>query len=295
MNKKPLKIVAYSAMNVAFLLFNEKLLSQIIYTDIDSDIVIEDEPLDYIFIDIDEDGVSDFLFLKENFVTPTVAFFNSKSASHIIVSGLDGKDIVMSSVTHTLPYLPAVSNFPLPFFPDNIISSSNKFIGGSGIMAYRSFFTGGPPYDSGGYWFPEFKNKYLGFRFPDDDGCMHYGWIRCSVLDSGSVLVIKDYAYETQCDLPILAGSTVSYVDIDETANNLNAQIYSNKNTIYCNIHSEELFAEMFIYALSGKKLYSQKLIAKNTEIDVSNFPAGIYVVEILSDDMKFVKKVVIE
>ncbi|MBK9454600.1 MAG: LysM peptidoglycan-binding domain-containing protein [Bacteroidetes bacterium] len=41
-----------------------------------------------------------------------------------------------------------------------------------------------------------------------------YGWIRCSVIDSGRTLIIHDYAYELQPNYPIIAGDTVSYVDI---------------------------------------------------------------------------------
>ncbi|MBK7035135.1 MAG: hypothetical protein IPH42_02020 [Bacteroidetes bacterium] len=86
--------------------------------------------------------------------------------------------------------------------------------------------------------------------------CYHYGWIRLDVKDSGRELVIKDFAYETECDHPIVAGDTISYVDVEDE-NKLDAVVYSFENTIYINV-SELQKLEIDIYDLTGRLIYSK-------------------------------------
>jgi hypothetical protein len=67
--------------------------------------------------------------------------------------------------------------------------------------------------NSRGYWGGNVKNRYLGVRFPID-GETHYGWIRLTVTidlkPHGPYLSAKitAYAYETEPNQPILAGTS---------------------------------------------------------------------------------------
>jgi hypothetical protein len=47
------------------------------------------------------------------------------------------------------------------------------------------------------------------------------------------------------------------------------------------------------IYSLNGLKLYSSKIYISNSEIDMSNYPAGIYIVKIISMKDIFIKKII--
>ena len=60
-----------------------------------------------------------------------------------------------------------------------------------------------------GYWF-DVSNGYLGLRFKID-GQVHYGWARISTRSSSKyqiVAALTGYAYETEADTPIKAGTT---------------------------------------------------------------------------------------
>ena len=64
------------------------------------------------------------------------------------------------------------------------------------------------------------NRPFIGIRFQDGLDRTHYGWIRCDAPDSGRVLVIKDYAYETQAGVGIIAGDMGEPVGI-QTENKL--------------------------------------------------------------------------
>jgi hypothetical protein len=50
-------------------------------------------------------------------------------------------------------------------------------------------------------------DRYIGIRFRKD-GAWHYGWARLSVPSNLSSFTIKDYAYNSVADEPIICGST---------------------------------------------------------------------------------------
>jgi hypothetical protein len=123
-----------------------------------------------------------------------------------------------------------------------------------------------------GYWWPSMEDHYLGVHFVDAGSNYHYGWIRCSVLDSAEVLVIKDFAYETETDHPIIAGDTVSYVGIENFTNSISATVYSFSKDIY--ILTETIQnTEVVIYNLNGKQIISNVLQSKSESISMKNYP----------------------
>lgn len=66
---------------------------------------------------------------------------------------------------------------------------------------------------------------YLGVKFVDTSGNVHFGWVRVSV--SGISATIRGYAYETVPNMPILAGATQgadSNADMLYPSGNLNPQ-----------------------------------------------------------------------
>ena len=125
---------------------------------------------------------------------------------------------------------------------------------------------------------------------------MHYGWVRCSVIDTANVLIIFDYAYETKCETGILAGDTIgdtSGVSISEL-NIFNATIYSFNNTIYINIPNYQN-TQITVYDINGNKIYNKILEGNSAVINMENFAAGIYVVSVKQGENVVTKKVNVE
>ena len=287
--------IQYSLIAVSFLSSDNTLSSQVVYHDINPDKVLNFMG-DHLYLNVDETYESEFYFFqysRNGFYNP---YFFGRHREQIAVFGkfyLDKSAALLVGSLYLSGYgFTASSYSPLVLYFGDEIDSLNNFKR-QPTIALHSSSSGGEIVRTAGNWYPEEKNKYMGFRLKTD--CAQYGWIRCSVLDSGKYLILKDYAIETQCDLPILAGSTVSYVDIDETANTLDASVSSFQKSIYCIINHEDMNAELFIYSIRGEKILTQKLTSEKTAIDFSKYASGIYVVEIRNDDKKFVKKVLVE
>ena len=97
------------------------------------------------------------------------------------------------------------------------------------------------------FWQDIQTDRFIGIRFQDGLDRTHYGWIRCDAPDSGRVLVIKDYAYETQAGVGIIAGDMGEPVGI-QTENELLFSLYPNPAEEWIEIRyyeNEQLFADI--------------------------------------------------
>ena len=162
-------------------------------------------------------------------------------------------------------------------------------------LAFRTYFVDVSLTDEGGYWYPEMLDHYLGVRFFDGENCLHYGWIRCDVMDEGRTLIVKDYAYETKCDIGILAGDTIGDTTTVGIAvlNTLNAIVYSFENTIYINLNELISGLEIHVYDITGKKVYSDGITNLLTQIELTE-TKGTYIVTLISPEGAFTKKIFI-
>ncbi len=198
-------------------------------------------------------------------------------------NGIIGSKIETYSANNYYPYALPIN--------DTINLSDNFQTAFFQKMACRSFGSFGPSND-GGNWYPEMLDNYLGVRFIDEMECYHFGWIRCDVKDEGRTLVIKDYAYETKCDVGIAAGDTIgdTTVPINEI-NTLDAVVYTFNKILY--VKSEEYSgSKLVINNLQGQKLLERDLKENLTIIDLAVFPIGNYVVTIINPQGVLVKEV---
>ena len=145
----------------------------------------------------------------------------------------------------------------------------------------------------GGNWFPESIDHYLGIRFKDADEINHYGWIRCDVKDDGRTLVIKDYAYETEPDYPIIAGDTTHYVNINTGENQIDATAYSFGKDIYV-ISKTFQSIEIKVYDLIGREINSSHMQNEMEIINMSKCASGVYLVKLIQGSSTVEKKVII-
>ena len=295
--KNVFKLKDYFSICAAYLAAHSSGNAQVIYTDI-----IPDDTLDYdgegysidiYSIDMDSDALEDFVFI--NFVDTDHYYlgFFGVTIERIWVGAWDtfangivaDRNLIILSDTYYLYYPFALSQ--------SYVIDSNLIFEGNGYqrMAARAHRLDSLNFYSG-YWFPEVYDHYLGIRFKDNLERMHYGWIRCTVQDSGSTLIVKDYAYELQPNHPILAGDTVSYVPVQEHENSATISVYSFDNKVIINT-SENVGNEIRItvFDSTGKKIRKVKSNQQHTEITL-NVPQGIYAVEVTSEGNTFVKKV---
>lgn len=295
--KKGFSLLQYSA--AAALFIPAAAFSQAVYTDIDPDVVI-DEPGENFGIDLDDDGLNDFNFIDKSYTT-TVFYGDLANVKAIFAgafdtmeNGINGSYGFLSGgggYTYYRPYvLPAgqmVNNEDI-FYNDNYQTMVKE--------VYKFGTPLGPFHEGNWYSFDtDVLDQFLGFTFFDEAEVRRYGWIRCSVIDSGHTLIIHDYAYESKPDVGILTGDTVgdtTTVSISQLS--LQANVYSFQKNIYISL-PDISSAEISVYKLNGERLVARQMNTAQDIIDMSAFSTSIYLIIVVQKDKTFTKKIVLE
>jgi len=136
------------------------------------------------------------------------------------------------------------------------------------------------------------EDRYLGVEF-HINGSKHYGWVRLDVDDSEAVnYVIKDYAYESQPDWPILAGATESLAVTDMQLQS-QVQVFSSQQTLYL-MNTSEKNLNFEIFTINGQRVHNGEIEQGDTEVNISQLSKGMYLVKIYNQQHNFfVKKIV--
>lgn len=283
-------LLHYASM-AACVLSAKTLAAQAVYTDLDPDVVVEMDP-EILNIDMNSDGVLDFAFMNEIY---TIFTFDSEPQSYrerIWAGPKNPDNAVAGSLNQfTLSY-GGLSTYYYPFALayNSPINESLEFQNaGYQRIASRTYFWSIflETWDQreGGNWYPEITDHYLGVRFLDTAGCNHYGWIRCDVSEEGRVLVVKDYAYETKCDTPILAGDTIGdttvIVDI-ETPIIDHFLIWSSGFTIHILTDKMDHPAYCAVVNSTGQLVHKGIIDQLHSEINLNHPSTGIYFVKLV-------------
>jgi hypothetical protein len=150
-----------------------------------------------------------------------------------------------------------------------------------------------------GNWYPwlgyDITNHFLGFRFEDESSNKRYGWIRCSVIDSGQTLIIHDYAYESKPDTPILTGDTIgdtTTVNIQE-GELLGLSVYSFGNSVFINTLLNNV--QYRILNLQGEVITDGFITSGSSKFELSSVATGIYLMECRQGQERKTYKIFIE
>lgn len=277
-------------MAAVFLTIPEISEAEAVYTNIDPDTIINDD-LELVRIDMDDNGTFDFAFLK---FTGTVYTYWSHDYSYfyylLVAPQISGNAIAGIKSVIDPSYGGFTLYFPYALAPgvqvDDKLIFQNDF---NQVLAYQIV---GPYGGLGGNWYPGYNNYYLGVRFIDAESCTHYGWIRLDVKPGVDTLIIKDYAYETKCDVGILAGDTTgdttAVVIMENTLSNVN--VYSFKNEVFVNIGALQQNTEIVITDLKGSIIYNNILINNTNTITLNDNLIGYYIVKITYENKQFTK-----
>ncbi len=300
MRSTKFNILQYSCLAGAFLSLNSKVSAEIIYTDISPDFILlqDDDPF---YLDINIDGVSDFKFINNYFTHGGYYTSGGYYSLFEVCQKIFAFPMAGASFAGNKYLTYSSSDFrycPFALEENFSISASLQFQNDwLQYLVYKCALGGwSGPASIEGHWYPEVSDHYLGVRFNDLATSVHYGWIRCDVIDEGRILIIKDFAYETNEDTRIFAGDTIgdtSIVAINEFTE-LNANIYCFDKTINVTINETLKNVEINIYTIAGQKIHSDKITNQSTQIEL-NDPSGAFIVELISPEGKFSKKILIK
>ena len=294
------RLLQYSALSGAFILGKPDLIfSEAVYTNIEPDVVLDEDDEDF-FLDINDDLVSDVHFLNVSnyfegyWTSGSINYVFPTAEQRIKIMAL-GNSIAGTLVTYST-YSSGTIHRIFPYaLEDDLIDNTLQFQNAyNQSLNFRNVYYIFGTYSSyGGNWFPESIDHYLGIRFKDADEINHYGWIRCDVKDDGRALVIKDYAYETEPDYPIIAGDTTHYVNINTGENQIDATAYSFGKDIYV-ISKTFQSIEIKVYDLIGREINSSHMQNEMEIINMSKCASGVYLVKLIQGSSTVEKKVII-
>jgi hypothetical protein len=282
-NSLKLKLKAYTTLVISAIALDSS--AQIIYTDIPDTTLVNDN--EFFDIDFNNDGSPEFnLTLNTFFSSRGVGslFFNGQ----INILGINPRNgnVVIDS-----------NSYPAGFnFNDLISLGSNSFSSGNRAVVFHTFISSN--YNSGLYQNSKSNGnflgveKYLGVRFTIGSN-QHYGWIRLDVSTRVDSVTIKDFAYDSTANAPILAGDRGALVGL-RTNSFQKTDFYSSHNQL--NFRGQiPANTQLSIIDLKGQKVKEAFLTENQRKQELSSFSNGIYVVEIRNGKSVLRKKMWLE
>jgi len=120
-------------------------------------------------------------------------------------------------------------------------------------------------------------DAYFGLMLIENTDTL-YGWVRCSATDSS--ITIKDYAYNTIPNMPILAGQTE--LGIGNFAPSSNIKIFENNGFLYVNItQPAQAQGYIRIYSQQGALVKADNINGQQNTIHLAGLAQGIYIVQV--------------
>ena len=279
-----------SAFIFTAMLFSASANAQIVYTDVTPDQVISATTIpsteDY-NIDLNNDGINDYKIScsRSGGICP-LAPSSRLYINFISDSALNSNAVVTgTSITY-----PLAMNF------NDSISSGLSF---SSFGYLRRNTSGGPCTGTFGVWSYSI-DRYLGLKLIVGANT-YYGWARMQidVVTGIPSCTIKDYAYNSIPNQPILAGDTGTVpTGIFENSFSSSINLFPNpaNNHLTIALGSNNKNVEVAIADITGKIIYTTTANETNKiEVNTGEFAEGIYIVKIQSGEFIATKKLIIK
>lgn len=276
--------------------------AQIGYTDVNPDATVTNIGTNggasFYGIDFDSDGNLDVGFFgwattgRTGTVSSGIAYTWSYDAVNVYVPVGGGNAFVGTAGT---------SSYPLAMSSGNVIGSSANFIQGKPLGSASSYGYGTVAGTSQVYFagygtfsssWGTFNNQeaFVGVKF-NIGGAPHYGWVRVQSTGVGGDLIIKDYAYNTQPDQPIVAGDIASIED--KVAAMVDVVCFNNNLKIDLNGEFDK--AELTVLSVSGQEVAKESINTSSYEMSLNSLTTGIYLASVKVDGGVITKRVYVK
>ncbi|MBK6447005.1 MAG: T9SS type A sorting domain-containing protein [Bacteroidetes bacterium] len=276
-----------SVLIIAAMMFSVSANAQIIYTDVNPDSVISAVSIPSTTsynIDLNNDGISDFkISCRRTFGICPLDPSSRLYTNFISDSALNSNAVVAATST-----LASAMNFN-----DSIYSGLS--FSPSGYLRRNS--AGGPCTGTSGVW-PNSIDCYLGLKLIVGSNT-YYGWARMQVSVGSGIpsCTIKDYAYNSIPNQPILAGQTSTTGTIENSfASAINLFPNPADNHLTISFGNNNKKAEVTITDITGNIIHTTTANETNKiEVNTNEFAKGIYIVQIQAAGFVSTKKLVVE
>lgn len=282
-----------SAFIVTAILFSASANAQIVYTDVNPDSTMycaSNCTLNY-NLDLNNDANNDFLLTAFRVDPPQIG---NETYSNVTASPLNGnavKDTLVNSINVSIPL-----QFSAVIDSNLLLNQSWQTSGSQSLK--NGLFGGSLLSDTvWGLW-DSLSDYYLGLRLLQS-GQTYYGWVRLrvDVTSFYASVIIRDYAYNSIPDQPILAGQTTT-TEIIENSFTSSINLFPNPadNHLTIALGSNNKNVEVTITDITGKIIYLTTLTETDKiEVNTNEFATGIYVVKVQAAGSIGTKKLIME
>lgn len=284
------KLKSYSALTGAFLAASSAANSQIVYHDVNPDVIVHNG---IYTVDMDGDGLGDFVINQytvtgsQSYKTAGITATTMLLSNRVIAKGPSIAQYFVSRLGPGAVIGPSVTGFK------NLLSQAVSNVLPMATHIFNS---------SNGYWAGG-KSGFIGVEFKTN-GNTYYGWIDCYVANKADTVIIRGVAYNSIPNSLIHSGDTGLATGIEHDVEVFNhiGNIYP--NAVYQNIASIEIEAKditelrLEIMNAMGQVLQTEqrKLIAgKNTvQFDVNGVADGNYFVKLSAQNKYYFRRLTI-
>jgi hypothetical protein len=254
-----------TATILLLLLLPSVLSAQIIYTDITPDTLIadvNDVPGQY-RLDLNRDGDSDYFFMHIFFPIPVyvLSIHTEFRTAHEIL-------LAPNSKVEALDHLTPINETAGKWY------CTTDGTGSSG-MSFANEWIGT-------------SDNYIGLRLFRNGG-WYYGWLRATVLENETGIILKDYAVQTQRDTPILAGDAgTQRIDAQPTPEHYSIEFRGRSLTVTLD---KTLMVRASVYDAMGREKIHRHDRCTSMTLDLSTLSAGVYFLRLYTDRDMTVKR----
>ncbi len=266
------RLKSYSALAASLIAVGGAADAQIVYTNVTDYVGIFNG--DSYPLDLNNDGNTDFNVNMSKY-TFTSSYYGG-SYSFRTISAKASTNNKISRATSSSYYAAALAlNATIDSNNNWGYGSNANMAGGFGSFAF-------------GAWVGQ-QDMYLGLELTVNSNT-YYGWARLSVSQAADTFFFKDYAYQLTKKKQILAGDKGITTSIDPTDAPVSS-VYASEKMIYVNLE-EANNSSISITNVLGEEVRSLVAEDKNSRIDMSAFPTGIYFVTVRRDNAVTTSKV---
>ncbi|OFX42039.1 MAG: hypothetical protein A2046_14120 [Bacteroidetes bacterium GWA2_30_7] len=259
-----MKTLIYTSLLIALFAITTK--SQIVYTDVDPDTTIvipSTVPCDgcdsshYYYFDLNHDDTLDFYLIAKHYQIYEGGWYDQY-----------------------LTWLATLNN--------------NKSAWGYHVendtIGDNLYWQGHTDISQGGAWPLPPCEGYAGLKLIKNNQ-IYYGWVRMELFNWG--IIIKDYAFNSEAELPILGGQITGLENVFDTSN---VNIYLNQNILNVDFINNSIYSgTITIYNVSGQQIKNINISGNHNIIDMSNFNTGTYIIKVDNNNSVYSKSIIIE
>lgn len=287
------KLTQYTLLSASFLAthFAE---AHVIYTNPEPDVILDTFNSIYA-LDLNADDIPDFEFKNwyKHFTRTNPYYSEIKHEYDLYVQWVGPYSLSPNRIAGTtysdMVYGLGVFVYYYPYALEkgDVISSELNFYPDwkNQRMAFKQYTADDDTpqlWDTGGFWAPGADEKFLAVFFADGENNMHYGWIRCSIIDTAAGVIIHDYAYEAEPETPIIAGALFGELQLAEVNEH---SMYAFDKNLYVYLNTNSNFPlELIVYNVAGELVYKGQLFEQYNQLAFA-LPNGIYIAQLWEND----------